>query len=115
MQKQNLSTFAGKDGHSPLVTGMAVHHQISLHNESIKVRRDISRFRKKHSECQTYCRKEARSQPIVVVVSALGGITDQLISTSQLAKDGNEEWKRSYEAMVDRHHKAHRHHHHRYR
>jgi len=49
--------------------------------------------------------KEARSQPIVVVVSALGGITDQLISTSQLAKDGNEEWKRSYEAMVDRHHK----------
>ncbi|MDY4409306.1 MAG: bifunctional aspartate kinase/homoserine dehydrogenase I [Prevotella sp.] len=49
--------------------------------------------------------KEARSQPIVVVVSALGGITDQLISTSQLAKDGNEEWKRSFEAMVDRHHK----------
>ena len=48
---------------------------------------------------------EARRQPIVVVVSALGGITDQLISTSQLALTGNEGWKSAYEEMVDRHHK----------
>lgn len=48
---------------------------------------------------------EARRQPIVVVVSALGGITDQLLSTSQLAVEGNESWKKSYEEMVDRHHK----------
>ncbi|MBM6993461.1 MAG: bifunctional aspartate kinase/homoserine dehydrogenase I [Prevotella sp.] len=48
---------------------------------------------------------EARRQPIVVVVSALGGITDQLLSTSQLAVAGNESWKTSYEEMVDRHHK----------
>ena len=34
--------------------------------------------------------KEARRQPIVVVVSALGGITDKLISTSLLAKEGND-------------------------
>ena len=48
--------------------------------------------------------KEARCQPIVVVVSALGGITDKLISTSQLAKEGNDEWKQSFEEIVSRHH-----------
>jgi len=48
---------------------------------------------------------EARRQPIVVVVSALGGITDQLISTSQLAVSGKDEWRASFEQMVDRHHK----------
>lgn len=49
--------------------------------------------------------KEAKRQPIVVVVSALGGITDQLISTSHLAREGKEEWKLQFEQMVDRHHK----------
>lgn len=49
--------------------------------------------------------KEAKRQPIVVVVSALGGITDQLIATSHMAQEGNEEWKHQYDAMVDRHHK----------
>ena len=49
--------------------------------------------------------KEARKQPIVVVVSALGGITDMLISTSHLAQEGKDEWKEQFEQMVDRHHK----------
>lgn len=48
---------------------------------------------------------EARRQPIVVVVSALGGITDQLIATSRLAVSGKDEWRKSFEQMVDRHHK----------
>ncbi len=48
---------------------------------------------------------EARKQPVVVVVSALGGITDNLISTSQLALKGDERYKKEFEAMVDRHHK----------
>ncbi len=48
---------------------------------------------------------EARRQPIVVVVSALGGITDKLIATGQQAVAGNEAWKTSFEEMVDRHHK----------
>ena len=48
---------------------------------------------------------EARRQPIVVVVSALGGITDKLLSTTQQAVSGNEAWKISFEEMVDRHHK----------
>jgi aspartokinase/homoserine dehydrogenase 1 len=49
--------------------------------------------------------KEAKRQPIVVVVSALGCITDQLISTSRLAQEGKDEWREQYEQMVDRHHK----------
>ena len=49
--------------------------------------------------------KEARKQPIVVVVSALGGITDMLISTSRLAQEGKDEWKEQFEQMIDRHHK----------
>ncbi len=48
---------------------------------------------------------EAKKQPIVVVVSALGGITDKLIATSQLALRGDETWKDEFQAMVDRHHK----------
>ncbi len=48
---------------------------------------------------------EARKQPIVVVVSALGGITDKLIATSKMAVEGDEGWKASYQDMVNRHHK----------
>ena len=49
--------------------------------------------------------KEAQEQPIIVVVSALGGITDKLIATSVLAKKGDEAWKDEFQAMVERHHK----------
>lgn len=48
---------------------------------------------------------EAKQQPVIVVVSALGGITDQLLKTSELARTGNELWRNEFEAMVDRHHK----------
>ena len=48
---------------------------------------------------------EAKKQSVVVVVSALGGITDKLLQTSQLALKGDELWKVEFEAMVDRHHK----------
>ena len=47
---------------------------------------------------------EARTQPVVVVVSALGGITDKLLATSQLALNGDERYKDEFEAMVERHH-----------
>ncbi len=47
---------------------------------------------------------EARTQPVVVVVSALDGITDALIATSQLALKGDERWKEEFDAMVTRHH-----------
>ena len=49
--------------------------------------------------------EEAKKQPIVVVVSALGGITDKLLGTARLALEGDEQWKDEFAAMVDRHHK----------
>lgn len=49
--------------------------------------------------------KEAQKQPIIVVVSALSGITDKLIATSVLAQKGDETWKDEFQAMVERHHK----------
>ncbi|MBP5508894.1 MAG: aspartate kinase, partial [Prevotella sp.] len=47
---------------------------------------------------------EARTQPVVVVVSALDGITDKLIATSQLAKQGDDRYREEFDAMVTRHH-----------
>ncbi len=49
--------------------------------------------------------KEAKKQPVIVVVSALGGITDKLIATSKMAENGNEAWRILYEEIVDRHYK----------
>ena len=46
----------------------------------------------------------ASKQSIIVVVSALGGITDKLLSTSELARQGDESWKNEFESMVKRHH-----------
>ena len=48
--------------------------------------------------------KEAKKGPVVVVVSALNGITDKLIATSQLAKNGDEHYREEFDAMVSRHH-----------
>ncbi|MBR6715754.1 MAG: bifunctional aspartate kinase/homoserine dehydrogenase I [Prevotella sp.] len=47
---------------------------------------------------------EATNQEIVVVVSALGGITDKLIATSNLALKGDESWKDEFDGIVKRHH-----------
>ena len=49
--------------------------------------------------------KEAQKQPVIIVVSALGGITDKLLATSQLALKGDEAWKEEFQAMEDSHHK----------
>ncbi len=47
---------------------------------------------------------EARTQPVVVVVSALDGITDKLIATSKMAKNGDDRYREEFDAMVKRHH-----------
>lgn len=49
--------------------------------------------------------REAKHRPVVVVVSALGGITDNLLETSQMARRGDDRWKEEFDAMVKRHHK----------
>ena len=47
---------------------------------------------------------EARTQPVVVVVSALDGITDKLIAMSSQARQGDEHYREEFDAMVRRHH-----------
>ena len=46
---------------------------------------------------------EAVQEPVIVVVSALGGITDKLIHTSQMAADGNSAYEKEYRDIVNRH------------
>ena len=46
---------------------------------------------------------EAVDEPVIVVVSALGGITDKLIATSKLAEQGNESYRTVFDEMVMRH------------
>lgn len=47
---------------------------------------------------------ERQQEKVVVVVSALGGVTDGLISTSQKAVSGDESYKKDYDSLVMRHH-----------
>ena len=46
---------------------------------------------------------EGQTEPVIVVVSALGGVTDKLIHTSQLAVSGNLDYKKSFMELTDRH------------
>ena len=46
---------------------------------------------------------EAVKEPVIVVVSALGGITDKLIHTSQMAADGNPAYEKEYREILNRH------------
>ena len=47
---------------------------------------------------------ESQGEQLIVVVSALGGITDKLIATSRLAASGDKAYRMEFEAMVKRHH-----------
>ncbi len=47
---------------------------------------------------------EEQKDDVIVVVSALGGITDKLIATSQMAMQGDESYKDQFNEMVERHH-----------
>ncbi|MFA6872762.1 MAG: bifunctional aspartate kinase/homoserine dehydrogenase I, partial [Bacteroidaceae bacterium] len=46
---------------------------------------------------------ESCNEPVIVVVSALGGITDQLISTARLAASGDKTYETRYRQILDRH------------
>jgi len=46
---------------------------------------------------------EAVEEPVIVVVSALGGITDKLINTSKMAADGDAAYEKEYRDIVNRH------------
>lgn len=47
---------------------------------------------------------EGQERPIVVVVSALGGITDLLLTTARTAAEGNDAYRGLFEQIVKRHH-----------
>ena len=47
---------------------------------------------------------EAGKQPVIVVVSALGGITDQLLATAKMAQQGDESYMAQLQVMRQRHH-----------
>ena len=47
---------------------------------------------------------EAQAEPVIVVVSALGGITDKLLQTSQLALSGDVSYLTAYAEIAQRHH-----------
>ena len=48
---------------------------------------------------------EGRRKPVIIVVSALGGVTDMLISTARAAAAGEEdEYKKTYANIIRRHH-----------
>ena len=46
---------------------------------------------------------EARQEPVIVVVSALGGITDKLIQTSRMAASGDAAYENEFREIVSRH------------
>ena len=46
---------------------------------------------------------EAQSESVIVVVSALGGITDKLIKTSYMAVEGDLLYQKSFLEMAERH------------
>lgn len=46
---------------------------------------------------------ENQSESVIVVVSALGGITDKLIKTSQMALEGDLQYQKSFYEIVERH------------
>ena len=46
---------------------------------------------------------ESQNEPVIVVVSALGGITDKLIKTSQMAVEGDAQYQDGFKEIVARH------------
>ena len=47
---------------------------------------------------------EAGRGPVIVVVSALDGITDKLLGMARMAMQGDEQWREEYDMVVERHH-----------
>ena len=49
---------------------------------------------------------ESQTEPVIVVVSALGGITDKLIQTAQMALEGDLRYQKVFLEIVGRHEKV---------
>ncbi len=99
-----ISTFVAPMEQSPLVQGY--HRQDKLHRNMkvLKFGGTSVGSVKSILSLKKIVETEARTQPVVVVVSALNGITDKLIATSQMAKQGDDHYREEFDAMVTRHH-----------
>ncbi|MDR0686804.1 MAG: bifunctional aspartate kinase/homoserine dehydrogenase I [Dysgonamonadaceae bacterium] len=49
---------------------------------------------------------EAQTEPVIVVVSALGGVTDQLLETAKLALEGDKTYEKNLRQLLVRHRQA---------
>lgn len=101
-----ICTFASKFCHGLFVSGVALHYKTYYNTMKVlKFGGTSVGSVKSILSLKQIVENEAKKQPVVIVVSALGGITDKLIATSKLAENGDEKWKSEFDAMVDRHHK----------
>lgn len=101
-----ICTFASKFCHGLFVSGVALHYKTYYNTMKVlKFGGTSVGSVKSILSLKQIVENEAKKQPVVIVVSALGGITDKLIATSKLAENGDEKWKTEFDTMVDRHHK----------
>ena len=104
VSRENSVSLQSKWSHTPVVVGY--HWQDKLHRNMkvLKFGGTSVGSVKSILSLKEIVEAEARTQPVIVVVSALGGITDKLITTSQIALRGDERWREEFDAMVNRHH-----------
>lgn len=83
---------------APVVSGVALHYQNKQAMKVLKFGGTSVGSVKSILSLKRIVENEAKKQSVVVVVSALGGITDKLLQTSQLALKGDEQWKEEFDA-----------------
>ncbi len=99
-----IRTFVAPLEESPLVLGYRWQDKLHRNMKVMKFGGTSVGSVKSILSLKKIVETEARTQPVVVVVSALDGITDKLIATSRMAKQGDEHYREEFDAMVTRHH-----------
>ena len=99
-----ISTFVAPMEQSPVVQGYRRQDKLHRNMKVLKFGGTSVGSVKSILSLKKIVETEARTQPVVVVVSALNGITDKLIATSQMAKQGDDHYHEEFDAMVTRHH-----------
>ena len=99
-----ISTFFAPMEQSPVVQGYRRQDKLHRNMKVLKFGGTSVGSVKSILSLKKIVETEARTQPVVVVVSALDGITDRLIATSRMARQGDERYRDEFDAMVTRHH-----------
>ena len=101
---KKCSTFAAPMEQAPLVEGYRRQDKLHRNMKVLKFGGTSVGSVKSILSLKKIVETEARTQPVVVVVSALDGITDRLIATSRMAQQGDDRYREEFDAMVTRHH-----------